>query len=275
MTNKGTGHSIDHGLHRLTTQHLQATTRVVRFLEVIQDYLPLLTQQRLNQILHFFITQQTKLNTVLKVNQAVADVVGGFEQIHQWMTTPRVLASRQQPKSGSDLFQYWQFRIKAAKFLFFATRNIVDRPGVLEKSAKRSVSQTHSALKPVILHLSNDAETLSITLIGLEISSFVRAEALKKMRVTRIYKKMPDSIFSRMSVRRVTDIVSQTRGLNHSTDVTGIHMTGQLLTQHLPYSDTQRTPYTTNFQAVCQSRMNMIILTQRMHLSFSVETTES
>jgi hypothetical protein len=127
----------------------------------------------------------------------------------------------------------------------------------------------------VVLHLSNNAEALSITFIGLKISGFVRAEAVKKMRVTRVEKKVPDSIFPRVSIRRITNIVSQTRGLNHSTDVTGIHVTGQLLTQHLPYSDTQRATDTTNLQTVCQTGMDVIIFTQRVNLSLSVEATKS
>ncbi len=47
---------------------------------------------------------------------------------------------------------------------------------------------------------------------------------------------MPDSIFSRMSVGRVADIVREACSLNHSTNVTGVHVPRQLLTQHLPVS---------------------------------------
>ncbi|MNJ58481.1 hypothetical protein D3C77_541140 [compost metagenome] len=64
-----------------------------------------ITDQAEQQRFDFGIVEQLHFQTVFQVNQGVADVIGGFHQVNQWMPGPALLLDLRQAEFAGNLFE--------------------------------------------------------------------------------------------------------------------------------------------------------------------------
>src|SRR5690606_11531978 len=175
---------------------------------------------------------------------------------------------------SSYLTQNRQLRLITAEFLSFSALRIIHRPGVFQKGPQRAIGKTQATAESVRFHLCDDAEALGVALKGLQIGTLNVTQPLQKMRIAGFAEPVPDGVFAGMTVGRITNIVSQTSGLHQRTDIIGVQPQWQFIAQRPPDPGAQRAANTDDFQTVSQTTVYMVVLGQRMHLSFTVEAAK-
>ncbi|MNK87712.1 hypothetical protein D3C87_1076520 [compost metagenome] len=252
-----------------------ASARILRA-ELAIGFRQIITHQPEQQRFDFGVVQQLHFETVFEINQRVADVVGGFHQVHQRVTRPALVFDLRQAQFVGDLLEQRQLALIAAEFVFLVAQGVgVARgPRVLQVSAEGGVGQSGAAVELVILQLSQDPETLGIAFEIEEVSAFGFAHAVEPAASGGLLEPVADGVFTRMAERRIADIVGQTRRLHHHAEIGRVAPFGQGIAQGFTHPHAQRTADATDFQRVGQARVNMIVAGDRVDLGLAPETAE-
>src|SRR3954470_8566659 len=87
---------------------------------------------------------------------------------------------------------------------------------------------------------------------------------------------MAHGLLTRMTEGRITNVVGQASGLYNVAQIRRNDAVRQTLLGQQVFSNAycKRSAYACDFQAMCQTVMNMVVCRKRVHLSFSCKTSE-
>ena len=276
LLDESPGRGVGQVLDGLAAQDRQLAPPGVARPQLPVGFRQIVAYQAQQQGLDFGIFEQVHFQTVLKVDQRIADVVGGLHQIHQRMARPAFVLQLRHAQARGDLFENGQLALIAAELVFLVAQRVrVARgPGVLQISAERGIGQSRATVEMVVFELRQDAEALGVALEIEEILAFGLAHSVEPATPGGLGEPVANRIFAGMPERRVANVMRQASRLDHHAQVTGIAPVGQGGTQGLADSHAQRAADAAHFQRVGQAGVDVVVAGNRVDLGLAPQAAK-
>src|SRR5699024_12468636 len=149
-------------------------------------------------------------------------------------------------------------------------------PGVLQQRAQSRRREAHAIAKLVVFDLGNDTKALSITFISQQVGTLTLGESIEQSAAVCFgaLEPVPNRVLSGMTERWITDIVTETGGLYDHAQISRRDPVWQPLAQEFTDKHAQAASHAAHLQGVGETGVDMIVISQRVHLGLAPEPTK-
>lgn len=232
--------------------------------------------QRLHHLQDVRQRDDVQLAGVFHVHDAVAGIVGRFGQQGKRMPG-KVAPARLQAQGAEHILEDGGLGLIVVELALAATRTgLPGIPGIFDHAGQRGIGEPEPALIAVVLHHVDHPEALGVAVEATEVALLRLLQRVHIDVVGRIPEPVADGELARMAERRIADIVGQAGGLQ---DLAGEFRRGIIrqlapAAQKIACHGAQRTPHAADFQRMAETRVDMVVTHQRMHLRLPGQTPE-
>ncbi len=221
-------------------------------------------------VAHVGKRKDPEFDGVFHVEDGIADIVGGFHQVHERMAHPLAAVDLREPERlGGNAVEVRFCRKQARR------ATVLGDLRVLHHRADGRVRKAHSAIKEVVFQLAQDAVPLGVAVKVFKVRNFFFVQVAKRCAGAVLAEPFADGGLPRMAERRVTDIVSEARRLHDGTELVFVDVLGQILLYQVEYGNRKASAHARDFDAVRESAMHVVVYLEGMYLSLAAQAAKS
>ena len=109
---------------------------------------------------------QFKFNPVFDVNQGVANIIGGLDQINKRVAAKGLRVRTDKACRLGDFFEQGEFLLEGTEFLLLREGASGGRPRVFDEACQRRIGQSHAAIIQTSPFVGQKTKPLCIAFIG-------------------------------------------------------------------------------------------------------------
>ena len=229
-----------------------------------------ISQQRVNNLAG---GKDFKFMGILQIHYLITDVISCLHDIYQRMACipqwPVGCTQLFDTKLGGNLAINLTLGTEKAEFTFFSGQWRVI--GILDNRGQHRICHRKATLATAIETMSQRPERIGITLKVYQVIPLFTCQQVLKYLPPALAEESRYGLFSRMSKRWISQVMSQTAGSNDVSQVIKQRRhnpAGIALLQSGGNLIGKRFTYTCNLQRVCQPVMNKYTSRQRKYLGF-------
>ena len=126
----------------------------------------------------------------------------------------------------------------------------------------------------MVFQLAQNAVALGVAVKVFKISHFGIIQVTHRSRIAVLTEPFANGRFTRMTKRRVTDVVREAGGLHNRSEMVFVNVLGQILFNQMIHRNRKAAPHARHFDAVSQATVHMVIHRERVHLSLAAKAPE-
>ena len=126
----------------------------------------------------------------------------------------------------------------------------------------------------MVFQLAQNAVALGVAVKVFKVGDFGFTQVAKRCGITVLAEPFANGRFTRMTKRRVTDVVREAGGLHDRSEMVFVNVLGQILFNQMIHRNREAAAHARHFDAVSQAAVHMVIHRERVHLRLTAKAPE-